>query len=73
MLMDQNVPEKSKHSITVVDILIDKNCSDSIVNTGVSLELSDRKKFCNIFRISGRSFGPNFRCSIHLIFSLSSK
>ena len=27
--------------------------------TGVSLELSDREKFCNIFRISGRSFGPN--------------
>ena len=27
---------------------------------GVSLELSDRGKFCDIFRISGRSFGPNF-------------
>ena len=28
--------------------------------TGISLELSDREKFCDIFRISGRSFGPNF-------------
>ena len=26
----------------------------------VSLELSDREKFYDIFRISGRSFGPNF-------------
>ena len=26
----------------------------------VSLELSDREKFCDIFRILGRSFGPNF-------------
>ena len=27
---------------------------------GVILELSEREKFCNNFRISGRSFGPNF-------------
>ena len=26
----------------------------------VILELSERKKFCDNFRISGRSFGPNF-------------
>ena len=26
----------------------------------VSLELSDREKFCNIFRISEGSFSPNF-------------
>ena len=29
-------------------------------DAGLSLELSDRKKFCVIFRILGRSFGPNF-------------
>ena len=29
--------------------------------TGVILELSEREKFCDNFRISGRSFGPNFR------------
>ena len=28
--------------------------------TGVILELSEREKFCDIFRISGRGFGPNF-------------
>ena len=28
--------------------------------TGTSLELSDREKFCDIFRILGRSFGLNF-------------
>ena len=27
---------------------------------GVILELSEREKFCNNFRISGRSSGPNF-------------
>ena len=27
---------------------------------GVSLELSDREKFCDIFWTLGRSFGPNF-------------
>ena len=27
---------------------------------GVSLEISDREKFYYIFRISGRSFDPNF-------------
>ena len=30
------------------------------VYSGVSLELSDREKFCDIFRTLGRSFGPNF-------------
>ena len=29
-------------------------------SSGLSLELSDREKFCVIFRILGRSFGPNF-------------
>ena len=29
-------------------------------NTGVVLELSNREKFCDNFRISGGSFGPNF-------------
>ena len=28
--------------------------------SGVILELSEREKFCDNFRISGRSFGPNF-------------
>ena len=28
--------------------------------SGLSLELSDREKFCDIFRILGRSFGSNF-------------
>ena len=28
--------------------------------TGVIPELSEREKFCNNFRISGWSFGPNF-------------
>ena len=28
--------------------------------TGVSLKFSDREKFCDIYMISGRSFGPNF-------------
>ena len=28
--------------------------------SGVILELSDREKFCDNFRISGRSFGQNF-------------
>ena len=27
---------------------------------GVSQELSEREKFCDIFRITGRNFGPNF-------------
>ena len=42
---------------------------------GVILELSDREKFCDNFRISGRSFGPNLDFPIHSIhfhFSLSS-
>ena len=30
------------------------------LTTGVSLELSDREKFCDIFRSLGRSFDPNF-------------
>ena len=29
-------------------------------DAGLSLELSDRKKFCVIFRLLGRSLGPNF-------------
>ena len=29
--------------------------------SGVILELSEREKFCNNFRILGRSFGPNLR------------
>ena len=28
--------------------------------SGVILDLSEREKFCDNFRISGRSFGPNF-------------
>ena len=31
-----------------------------ILRVGVSLEFSDREKFCDIFRTLGRSFGPNF-------------
>ena len=30
------------------------------LHSGVILELLVREKFCNNFRISGRSFGPNF-------------
>ena len=29
-------------------------------SAGVILELSEREKFCDNIRISGRSFGPNF-------------
>ena len=32
----------------------------SYESSGVILELSDREKFCDNFRISGRNFGPNF-------------
>ena len=31
-----------------------------IPSSGVILVLSEREKFCDNFRISGRSFGPNF-------------
>ena len=31
-----------------------------VQSAGVILELSEREKFCDNFRISGRSFGPNF-------------
>ena len=34
-------------------------CKLGLCLPGVSLELSVREKFCYIFRISGRSFGPN--------------
>ena len=36
------------------------NAEFIINSSGVSLELLDREKFCDIFRISGRTFGPNF-------------
>ena len=32
-------------------------------SAGLSLELSDWEKFCDILWISGRSFGPNFLVS----------
>ena len=31
------------------------------MHSGVILELLEREKFCDNIRISGRSFGPNFR------------
>ena len=34
-----------------------RNC---LIWAGVILELSEREKFCDNIRISGRSFGPNF-------------
>ena len=34
--------------------------STMAADPGVCLKLSDRERFCNIFRISGRSFGPKF-------------
>ena len=47
----------------------------NMILAGVILELSDREKFCDNFRISRRSFGPNLDFPIHSIhfhFSLSS-
>ena len=36
------------------------SCGPWVSCSGVILELSEREKFYNSFRISGRSFGPNF-------------
>ena len=36
-------------------------------DSGVILELSHREKFCEDFRISGRSFGPNFLVSLYIL------
>ena len=36
------------------------NDSNSFFEAGVILDLSEREKFCDNFRISGRSFGQNF-------------
>ena len=53
--------------------------SMTISHAGVILEPSDKEKFCDIFRISGRSFGPNlgfpYTCmhSIHFHYSLCSR
>ena len=37
-----------------------KHYESTVSPSGLSLELSDREKFCLIFRILGRSFGPKF-------------
>ena len=50
------------HWITILedreDLLTFNILVSHIGPAGVSLELSDREKVCDIFRISGRSFGP---------------
>ena len=56
---------KMNHSLRnglqkIMSEFINSNSPSKSTSAGVSLELSHREKFCNIFRISVRSFGATF-------------
>ena len=42
------------------------------VLSGVILELSEKEKFCENFRISGRSFGKKFWISLYILYIFTS-